>query len=76
MPEVYEVENLERRTGVLLKNLELNRKKIRQKLLFEKRWDLTRLHATRAIVGELCELAELLESIYENPGEVVEAIQR
>ena len=62
-----ELEKLERQADVLMRNLELNSKKIRQAKLKSKTWDMRRLDANLRIIHELRDLAEMINELWEHP---------
>ncbi len=62
-----EMQALERRADVVLKHVEMNIKKIRQRMLKDGTWDLQRLQATNRIIDELCDIAEMINELWETP---------
>ena len=62
-----EMQSLERRADVVLKHVEMNIKKIRQRMLKDGTWDLQRLQATNRIIDELCVIAEMINELWETP---------
>ena len=62
-----EMQALERRADVVLKHVETNIKKIRQRMLKDGTWDLQRLQATNRIIDELCNIAEMIYELWETP---------
>ena len=62
-----ELEKLEKQADVLMRHLEVNSKKIRQKKLKEYTWDLRRLDANLRIIHELRDLAEMINELWEHP---------
>ena len=62
-----ELDKLEQRAEVLMRNLEVNSKKIRQAKLKEQRWDMRRLEANLRIIHELRDLAEMINELWEHP---------
>ena len=62
-----ELQKLESRADVLLRHIEVNSKKIRQQKLKESKWDTRRLEATFRIMHELCDLAQMINELWEHP---------
>ena len=62
-----EMQALERRADVVLKHVEMNVKKIRQRMLKDGTWDLQRLQVTNRIIDELCDIAEMISELWETP---------
>jgi hypothetical protein len=62
-----EMQSLERRADVAMKHVELNMKKIRQQMLKDGSWDLQRLQATNRIIDELCDIAAMINELWETP---------
>lgn len=60
-----EVDKLEQRADVLMRQLELNAKKIRQSHLKDKRWDTNRVDATLRIISEIRDLSQMINELYE-----------
>lgn len=62
-----EIEKMEQRIDVLMRALETNSKKIRQAKLKTQTYDLKRIQANLRIMHELCDLASLINELYEYP---------
>jgi hypothetical protein len=62
-----ELEKLEKQAEVLMRHLEINSKKIRQKKLKERIWDLRRIDANLRILYELRDLAEMINELWGHP---------
>jgi hypothetical protein len=50
-----------------MRHLEVNSKKIRQQKLRNHVWDMRRLNVNRRIIHELCDLAEMINELWEHP---------
>ena len=62
-----EIEKMEQRVDVLMRAIETNSKKIRQAKLKTQTYDLRRMEANLRIMHELCDLASLINELYEYP---------
>ena len=62
-----EMQSLERCADVVLKHVEMNMKKIMQQMLKDGTWDLQRLQATNRIIDELCDIAVMINELWETP---------
>ena len=62
-----EINKMEQRIDVLMRALETNSKKIRQAKLKTQTYDIRRIEANQRIMNELCQLASLVNEIWEHP---------
>ena len=62
-----EIERLERHSDVLMSTVETNSKKIRQQKLMDRIWDIRRIEATRRILNELVDVAQMINELWEHP---------
>ena len=58
---------MEQRAEVLMRSIETNSKKIRQAKLKTQTYDTRRIQANLRIMHELCDLASLINELYEFP---------
>ena len=62
-----ELQKLENRADVLLKHIEVNSKKIRQKKLKDSKWDTRKIEANLRIMYELRDLSHMINELWEHP---------
>ena len=58
---------MEQRAEVLMRSIETNSKKIKQAKLKTQTYDIRRMQANLRIMHELCDLASLINELYEFP---------
>jgi hypothetical protein len=62
-----EFEKLKQRAEILLSQIELNSKKIRNAFQNDHRWDIRRISANTRMINELEYIAAVINEIWENP---------